>query len=163
MNDITTKSRKGSLLPSWFQQESEAFSAIQEELDQLFNRMTRGVSREGWGLTLKPRADLQETDEALVMTVDMPGFEEKDIDVSLAGDRLTVKGHTEKKEEKKEGDYHFSERRVGDLSRMVTLPCEVEADKVEAQMKNGVLTVTMPKSKASKAMTKRIKVKRATS
>jgi len=161
MNEITTKPRKGSLLPSWFQQEGDAFNTLQEELDQLFNRMTRGVSPAGWGLALKPRADLQETDDALIMTLDMPGFEEKDIDVALSGDRLTVKGHTEQKEEKKEGDYHFSERRVGDVSRMVTLPCEVEAEKVEAQLKNGVLTVSLPKSKASKAQTKKVKVKRA--
>jgi HSP20 family protein len=161
MNDITPKPRKGSLLPAGFQQESERFNSLQEELDQLFNRMTRGFSREGGELTLSPRADLQETDDQLVMTVDLPGFEEKDVDVSLSGDRLTIKGHSESEEEKKEGDYHFSERRVGDVSRMLTLPCEIDPEKVDAKMKNGVLTVTLPKTKASKAQTKKIKVKRA--
>jgi len=159
MNDITPRPRRTSMLPAWFQQHNDTLDSLQEELDQVFNRMTRGFAREGGALTLKPRADLQETDDALIMSVDLPGFEEKDLDVSLAGDRVTIKGHSEHKEEKKEGDYHFSERRVGDVCRMVTLPCEVDAEKVEAKMKNGVLTVTLPKSKASKAQTKKIKVK----
>ena len=58
-------------------------------------------------MTLSPRADLEETDDALIMSVDLPGFEEKDVDVALADNRLTIKAHTELNEEKKEGDYHL--------------------------------------------------------
>ncbi len=161
MNEIISRSRKGSLLPNWFHSDSDAFNTLQDEMDQLFNRMTRGFSREYGGVTVTPRADLKETDDSLVMSVDLPGFEEKDVDVALADNRLTVRAHTELKEEKKEGDYHLCERRVGNVSRMITLPCEVESDKVDAKLKDGVLTVSMPKSKASKAQTKHIKVKRA--
>lgn len=160
MNQVVPNSPKSSRMPSWFRHGGDPFASFQEELDRLMERFGRGFQHERGDLVLGPRADLKETDNALVMTVDLPGFEEKDIDVVLADNRLTIKGHTEATEEKQEGDYHFSERRLGDVSRMVTLPCEVETDKVDAKMKNGVLTVTLPKSKASKAQTKHIKVKR---
>ena len=162
MNQVVSDPPKSSRLPSWFRHNGDPFASFQEELDRLMERFGRGFHHEQGSLVPSPRADLKETDTALVMTVDLPGYEEKDIDVTLAENRLTIKGHTETTEEKEEGDYHFSERRLGDVSRMVTLPCEIEADKVDAKVKDGVLTVTLPKSKASKAQTKRIKVKRET-
>ena len=161
VNQITPGSSKHSMMPAWFRNDGESFNAMQEAFDQFIERMTHGLPWDSRGPAVSARADLKETDDELVMTVDLPGFEENDVDVALADNRLTIKAHTEHKEEKQKGDYHFCERRVGDMSRMITLPCEVEADEVQAMMKNGVLTVSLPKSNASRAQTKHIDVKRA--
>ena len=102
-----------------------------------------------------------ETDGGIEVTVELPGMEQKDVEVSLAGDALTIKGEkkVERKEEKK--GYYVSERSYGSVFRTIPLPPGLDADKVDASFRNGVLTVKIPHSPEAKARMKRIEVKSA--
>jgi HSP20 family protein len=97
-----------------------------------------------------PRTDVIEASDSMTITAELPGLEAKDVEISLSGDLLTIKG--EKKQEKEEKDEyrHVVERTYGAFSRMVRLPAPVAADKIKATVKNGVLTVTLPKTEEAK-------------
>jgi HSP20 family protein len=104
-----------------------------------------------------PSVDVKETPEAFVFTTDLPGVAEKDLDVSITGNRLTISGKREK-EEKKEGEKFYSyERTFGSFSRTFTLPEGADAEKVAADMKGGVLTVSV--GKRPEAQPKKVDVK----
>jgi HSP20 family protein len=109
-----------------------------------------------WGAA--PAVDIAEKDNAYEITAELPGMEEKDIEVKYAGGAITIKGEkTEEKEEKKK-DYHLSERRYGSFQRSFSLPDGVDVDKVAASFKNGVLTVTLPKSAEAQKSEKKIAI-----
>ncbi len=96
-------------------------------------------------LRFVPTFDVKETKESYVFKADLPGMAEKDIDVSIAGRRLTVSG-TREQEKKEEGDVFYTwERSYGAFTRSFTLPDEVDPEHVEAEMKNGVLTIVAAK------------------
>lgn len=105
-----------------------------------------------------PRIDVDESDENVTVTVELPGLQEKDVEVDLGSDFLTVKG--EKRAEKTESHegYHRSERAYGSFRRDISLPCEVQADRTKATFRSGVLTVTLPKAGESKAGVRKIPV-----
>ncbi len=92
-----------------------------------------------------PRVNVRETDEEIVVSAELPGLEEKDFDISLEDDVLTVKGEKRSEhEEKREGFQHL-ESVSGSFERRLRLPCDVDADSVKATYKNGVVTVVLPK------------------
>jgi HSP20 family protein len=105
-----------------------------------------------------PRADVVETDKAVEVSVELPGMDEKDIDVSLSDDVLTIKGEKKaEREEKKEGCV-LSERSFGSVYRTIPLPAGVDSAKAKAEFKKGVLNVTLPKRPEARAKAKKIKV-----
>ncbi len=106
-----------------------------------------------------PRLDISETDKALEVVADLPGMEKKDIKVSVDGDLLTIKGEKKEVKESKDKHYHSIERRSGSFYRALRLPVEVENDKIEANFKDGVLTLTLPKSKKAVKKAAQIEVK----
>jgi HSP20 family protein len=97
-----------------------------------------------------PAFDVSETDEALIVKAELPGMEEKDIDISLSDGVLTIKGEKKQEKESESGHYHTVERRYGAFSRTMRLPAEVNAEQVDAAYKDGVLSVTMPKTEKAK-------------
>ncbi len=102
--------------------------------------------------------DVYETDDNLVVEASLPGISPDEVDISVVGNTLTIKGEHEEKEEKEEkGKYHFRERRYGAFHRTISLPVEVDANKAEAVFENGVLKLTLPKVEEAKP--KRIEVK----
>jgi HSP20 family protein len=131
------------------------FSSFQDEmnrvLDNFFNRES------SYGADWKPVVDVAETENDIVVKAEIPGIDPKDIDVSITGDKLTLKG--EKKEEKENTGkcYHRVESSYGSFKRVITLPASVDVDKVAAEGKNGILEITLPKKEESKA--KKISVK----
>jgi len=138
-----------------------------ESLHQDINRVFENFFTGEWPLEgisgqdkmmLLPEFDVTENDKIIELTAELAGVEEKDLDVSVDGKVLTVKG--EKKEEVKEDkkDYHLSERRYGSFKRSFTLPDGLDLDKVEASFKNGVLKISLPKSPEAKTDRKKIKV-----
>lgn len=133
---------------------------LRREMDDLFNRffgetsLPRVFSRE-W----TPSIDVSETKDHLVIKAEVPGLEAKDIDVSVSGDVLTIKGEKKKEEEKKEEHYHYRERYSGSFQRSLRLPLSVKSDKADASFKDGVLTVRLPK--APEAKKKQITIKNA--
>ena len=90
--------------------------------------------------------DISETKGHVVVKAELPGLEAKDINVSISGDILTIKGEKEKEEEEKDEHYHYCERYCGLFHRSFRLPVAVQSDKVEETFKNGVLKITLPKA-----------------
>ncbi len=106
-----------------------------------------------------PRADVSETDEGVEVTVELPGLSEKDVEVSLTDDLLTVKGEKKIEREDSRKGYYLSERSWGAFHRAIPLPPGVDSEKAEAVFRNGVLTVKLPQSAEAKARVRRIDVK----
>ncbi|MGE0283871.1 MAG: Hsp20/alpha crystallin family protein [Rhizobiaceae bacterium] len=108
-----------------------------------------------------PTADVSETDKAVEVVVELPGMDEKDIDVTVTDDVLTIRGEKKSETEKKEKGYFVSERNFGSFHRSIPLPAGVDTDKVDARFKKGVLTVTLPKTAEAQDKVKKISVRAA--
>jgi HSP20 family protein len=117
----------------------------------------RGLER-GLGMAT-PHVDLTETDKGYEVVAELPGLDQKDIDVELKDDVLTLSG--EKKEEREETrkEYRVSERQFGSFRRSFRLPSEIDQNKISADFKNGVLTITLPKTAAAQKLTRKIDIK----
>lgn len=98
-----------------------------------------------------PPVDIYETEEGFVATADLPGLGKKDIDVSLEGNVLTISGERSYEKSGEQGAFRRIERAYGNFRRSFTLPAGVDATKVDAKFKDGVLTLTLPKSETAKA------------
>jgi HSP20 family protein len=117
-----------------------------------------------WGLVpwegeWAPPLDLAETADQVVVKAEVPGIDAKDINITLSGDLLTIKGEKKSEREETKESYHLVERSYGSFARSVTLPAAVDVDKIEAKYEKGVLTVTCPKKEAVKP--KAIEIKTA--
>jgi HSP20 family protein len=153
----------------------DLFSSFRNEVDRLFEQFSRGTPfgfpwlrrmfepepfwREPAVSFTAPMVDVSEDDKAFHITADLPGITENDINVTLSGDMLTIGGERREEREEKDRNYHFSERRLGSFRRAFSLPAGVDRDKIEASFKNGVLTVTLPKTPEAIQQQKRIEVK----
>ncbi|MDQ7784140.1 MAG: Hsp20/alpha crystallin family protein [Desulfomonilaceae bacterium] len=105
-----------------------------------------------------PAIDISETDDEIVVKGEIPGIDPKDMDISLTGRVLSIKGEKkEEKEEKQEGTYR-KERRFGSFSRSFTVPSEIREDKIEAKFDNGVLTIRLPKKETAKKTSIKIEI-----
>jgi HSP20 family protein len=149
------------------------FEALRREVDRLFDdfgddfwrrpfRSLAGLEK-GWAQksVAAPAADVVETDKAYEITAEMPGIDQKNIEVNVASGRITIKGEKEEETEEKKKDFYVSERRYGSFERYFGLPEGVDADKIEATFKNGVLKVTLPKTAEAQKAAKKIEVKAA--
>jgi HSP20 family protein len=138
--------------------ERDPFLALRREMDALFD----GFFGANGGVraleTFEPRVDVSETDKEMRITAELPGIEEKDVEVSLSGDAITIKGEKREEKEEKGKEQYRLERSYGAFRRSFSLPCEVDADKATASFKKGVLTVMLPKT-AEAAKSKKIAVK----
>ena len=110
---------------------------------------------------LAPAVDIVEGEKAYEVTAELPGMDDKDIEVTLTDDVLTIKGEKREEKEEKRKNYRFSERHYGAFERSFEAPEGVDADKIEANFKKGVLTVTLPKKPEAQKATKKIDVKAA--
>jgi HSP20 family protein len=107
---------------------------------------------------LTPSVDIAERDNMYEVIADLPGVDEKNIEVSLSGDMLTIKGKREERKEEEEGDYYVSERQLGAFERSFQLPEGVDGDKIDARFKKGVLTVSIPKKPEALKAEKKISI-----
>jgi HSP20 family protein len=118
-----------------------------EEWERRFDALFRGwmwrpgAEETGW----MPAVDVIEKDDKFLVKAELPGMKEEDIDVSVVGDTLTIKGEKKSESEVKEENYYRSERAYGSFYRSIPLPSTVDADKIEANYEDGVLEVTIPK------------------
>jgi HSP20 family protein len=101
--------------------------------------------------------DMYQTANDVVVKAALPGLKPEEVDITITGDTLTIKGEHKEEQEAKDEDYFYKERRYGAFSRSVTIPVQVRSDKAEAVFENGVLTLTLPKAEEIKP--KQIKVK----
>lgn len=106
-------------------------------------------------------ADFVEHEDRYEITVEVPGMKEKDLSVAFTDSMLTVRGETAEEKEEKKADYYLSERRRGSFSRRFSLPDGVDTDKVEASLRQGVLTITLPKKPEAMKKEKKVEIKTA--
>ena len=97
------------------------------------------------GGLLEPAVDLIDKKDKMIVKVELPGVEQKDVKLSLADNNLTIQGEIKKDEEIKKEDYYYRERAYGNYARTISLPIEVDKEKINAKFKDGVLEITMPK------------------
>jgi len=133
--------------------------SLQKEMDRLFQDFFEVEPFGQRVFSTFPEIDVKETEKELKVSAELPGLEEKDVEVLLDADSLTIRGEKRHEEEEKGESYYRSERRYGSFSRVIPLTAEVESDKVEARFKNGVLTVTIPKTEKARADLKKIPIK----
>jgi HSP20 family protein len=156
---LTPPNQRGSLVPP-FIPSFGLFGSLQREIDRLFEDFARDAGNGGVPAiaNLVPSIDVTETDKEIVVAAELPGLERKDVEISVEGDTLTIRG--EKKVEKDEKDKHVvSERRYGVFLRAFQLPPGIDASKIDATMSNGVLKITIPRPAQPQA--KKIEVKEA--
>lgn len=148
---------------------SGSLAQFHQEFDRLFEQAFRGLdlllphtSRSLWprmtdGM-IKPTLDLGATDKEYAIAVEVPGVDEKDVKVEIAGDTLTIRG--EKKQEATENDknYYRMERRYGSFQRILSLPEDADQEGVSATFKNGILTITMPRKAAPRTHVRQIQI-----
>ncbi|EHQ07172.1 MAG: Hsp20/alpha crystallin family protein [Leptonema illini] len=162
------------LIPEWAKDRSELmrrdmeqyFNNMQREMDRLFSplmgRMQSGLGEaETFMRKFMPAVNVSEDEKQIIVKAELPGLEAKDVEVSVADDRLTIEG--EKKFEKKSDkeDVHLMESAYGAFKRVIALPDSVDFSKVEATFKNGILTVQLPKKADATKPSKKVDVKQA--
>ena len=127
------------------------------DIDDLFDGFFRGLDRPFAGYKAWPAIDVAEEDDAIVVRAEVPGCKAEDIDIAVYGNTLTISGEKKLSEEKKEKGYYHVESTYGSFRRELTLPTDVDQDKIDATCKNGVLSITLPKAEKAKAV--KVKVK----
>ncbi len=125
--------------------------SLKQEMDKLFDRFAEFKLEEfpatgEWA----PSLDVSETKDSVVVKAEVPGMEPKDIQISLQEQLLTIKGEKQMEKEEKEARYYRAERSYGAFTRSVRLPVAVDGSRVTATFKNGLLTITLPKTPAAK-------------
>ena len=137
--------------------------SMQEAMNHLFGESFLRP-KAGWLAPTGERAlavDMYETDDAVVVKSAIPGIKAEDLDISVTGDTLTIKGETRTDAEIKEENYLYRERRYGSFCRALSIPAPVVTNKAEAEFENGVLTLTLPKAEEVKPRTIKVKAKKS--
>jgi HSP20 family protein len=149
-----------SLIPFAWDERSALFpfTSLQREIDRVFSDFSRQFPESGSGM-LAPRLDIAEGDREITVSAELPGVEQKDVEVTVRDDILTIRGEKKAEKETKEKNYHLVERSYGSFQRALRLPPGIDGEKVRASIDKGVLTVTLPKAPA--AQPKKIEVKPA--
>jgi len=155
----------------------DVWQSFRSEMDRVFDRFAGGygfpslrrmfdidpfLRWEGGMMPMTtPAIDITENAAGYTLTAELPGLTEKEIEVAVRGDMLTIKGEKKQESERTEADVHLAERSYGAFARSFTLPEGVDTGKVGAAYVNGVLTLTLPKLPAAMPETKNIEVKTA--
>jgi HSP20 family protein len=139
-------------------------SEFKREIDTLFDnffgaKWPLAFSAESKGFV--PAFDVRETEDDLLVSAELPGVEASDIEVNLVGSVLVIKGEKKEEKEEKGENRHTVERTYGSFTRSVTIPCDVIQDKIEANFRNGVLELKLPKAQHEKKTARKIEVKQS--
>jgi HSP20 family protein len=152
------------------------FESLRREIDRVFDDFQWGSLRSPFGRSVfdvepfwrgeiswgkAPAVDVVEKDKAYEITAELPGIDEKDVDVKFSDGVLSIKGEKTEEKEEKDKDRYVSERHYGSFQRAFRLPDGVDADKIAATFKNGVLTVTLPKTAEAVRSEKKISITKA--
>ena len=171
---VKNEGNKPAAGPPGARREVVPFERLRSEIDRLFDDFGMGLWRSpfrrgvfdiepfrrgeiSWGKV--PAVDVAETANGYEITAELPGIEEKNVEVKYADGTLTIKGEKKDEKEEKKENYYLSERSYGSFQRSFRVPEGVDPDKVEASFKNGVLTVTLPKTPVAQKKEKRIEIK----
>jgi len=158
IRDLVPWTKNRELAPA--RESFDPFLTLHREMNRLFDDVFRGFGspslsplmegRFGW-----PQVEVSDNDDALVVSAELPGMTDKDVQVEIANGVLTIRG--EKKSERKGEGRCFTERSYGSFERQIALD-NVQEDKAEASFKNGVLTISLPKSEKARESVKRIAI-----
>jgi HSP20 family protein len=169
-NETKLPVTKKAAQPAFAPEAWRPFEALRREVDRLFEdfgtedfwrrpfRSLAGLEM-AKKLVAHPAVDVTESDKAFEISAELPGLDEKNIEVNVANGGLTIKGEKKEEKEEKQKGYYVSERSYGSFERFFSLPDGVDADKIEASFKNGVLKVTLPKTAEAQKPSKKIEVK----
>jgi HSP20 family protein len=135
----------------------EGGKSLYDEMEHMLSRLWEEGQEAWFGGRHVPSLDIEETESAIEVKVDLPGLKAEEIQIELSGNMLTVSGHRSAEKEEKGKKVHYVERKFGSFSRTVSLPTAVEEDEVAAEYHEGVLHITLPKPETAKA--KKINVK----
>lgn len=172
-NAIEMKKSSTPSHPAGIPATGDIFQSMRQEMERLFDRFStfdlaplgRSIEhfwpRPNGGSMLSVSVDVAEDDKAYKLTAEVPGIEEKDVDVSVAEGVLTLKGEKRAEKEEKNKNHYVCERSYGSFQRSFALPADIDADKIEASFSKGVLTVTIPKNPKALPASKKIDVKAA--
>jgi HSP20 family protein len=165
MKDLIPWNRTENKTPALYR-DADPFMALHREVNRLFDDVFRGfdafgmgrfpslaTNRTGWGW---PTVEVSDTEKEIRVTAELAGLDEKDVEITLDDDVLILRG--EKRSENEDKGRQFSERVYGQFERRIPLGTEVVEDRVEARFKNGVLTITLPKTERAQSKTKRIAI-----
>jgi len=146
--------RRGEDLPS-------GIAGFREEMNRLFEDFFGGSRLPSFfgGEGFHPVMDVVETPEEIQVKADLPGIDARNLDISISGDHLTIRGERKSEQEEKNRNLHLVERTCGTFSRSVALPAHADRDRVTADYKDGVLTVHVGKKATADAKTVKVKVK----
>jgi HSP20 family protein len=141
--------------------DGDPFTAMQREINRMFGEFGRNLPARFADGDVAPRLDVAETDAAIEVTAELAGIDEKDVDVMLRDDVLTIRGEKKSEREEKKTDYHLVERSFGQFSRSIRLPFAADSEAVKASFAKGLLKVTIAKPPAVKDKTVKIQVRSA--
>ncbi len=145
-------------------EEENSFQALQRDMNRMMERFQR---RFGWGDLAPgedlwegffPTVDVSENETEIRVTAEIPGIDEKDLDLTLSGGNLVIRGEKKSEKEEKEEHYYHKESSYGAFHRVIPLPAEVEEDKIEATYRKGVLKIRLPKSEQAQKSRKKIEI-----
>ncbi|HTV30000.1 MAG TPA: Hsp20/alpha crystallin family protein [Xanthobacteraceae bacterium] len=168
---VKTEKSTSGLPQTW-----QPFESLRREVNRLFDDFDGGFWRAPFAssfldiapfrrpnvtFTAVPAVDIAETDKAYEITAELPGIDEKNVEVKVANGVLTIKGEKQEEKEEKNKDYYMRERSFGSFRRSFSVPEGVDGDKIDASFKKGVLSVTLPKSTEVPKAEKKIAVKAA--
>jgi HSP20 family protein len=158
-----TGSRRGGAL----RQGSDPMRALQSDLNRIFEDFFRSFDMPGFGASDQalagvrmPDVDMQDTGKAIEVRAELPGMNEEDIELSVSDGALVIRGEKKEERRKEEQGYMLRERTFGRVERVVPLPEGINPDGAQASFRNGVLTVTIPKTEQARASVKHIGVRR---
>ncbi len=161
IRDLISRKPEKNYVPARREYENPFYS-LQKETNRLMDNFFEGnlfpALSEEWSGTFQPKINVKETDKEFVVSAELPGIDEKEIEVLLSGDSLTIKGEKKFEKEEKQENYHRVERSCGSFNRVVALPAEIDTDKADASFEKGILKIKLQKLEA-KSGAKKIPIK----
>ncbi|MEJ0093455.1 MAG: Hsp20/alpha crystallin family protein [Methylocella sp.] len=163
MRDLMSWTRGSDQPPDFYREGMGGLTALQRQMNRLLEDAFRGFDapalfggRHGLANMAWPKIEVNETEKDILISAEIPGLEEKDVELLLNEGNLIIRG--EKKAEIEDKDRQFSERFYGRFERRISLGLDIEEDKVEASFRNGLLKVTLPKTAPAQSKMKRIEI-----
>lgn len=164
IRDLITSNRTRRNLPARREEEYPVVT-LQKQINQMFDSFFRGSEwspfgeMAEWREEFSPRIDVKESDKEIDITAELPGIDEKDIDVLLDRDMLTLKGEKREEKEEKSKNYWHMERRYGSFHRVIPLPEEIDKEDIKANFKKGILHIKIPKTAKVEPAGRKITIK----
>lgn len=132
--------------------------SLQREMNRLFDSLTPTTQGNGNGISFMPSAEMEETPDAVHLKLEIPGMEAKDLDVQVTADTVSISGERKSEAKHEEKGITRTEFRYGKFQRVIPLPAKVENDKAQAEYKNGILNLVLPKAEEEKRKVVKVNV-----